>query len=159
MPNTCKCGRTWTHCPVCGSRNLYRKKYETEVLSRERGRVIEVYTCKKHGGTINTEMECQVPPEIGSSFIRFTKEAVLRPQDILDVNSIEFQTACTARCEELMARKGMTIAAAVRIMQLEGWKIELEPEKTEQPTVNPTIETEIEPMSLEDIVNAMKGKK
>lgn len=152
--NTCTCGRSWTHCPVCGSRNLYYIK------NRTRWTGLSWYACK--GSACRQEFnlenfECKAPPLIqNTNFVPYTKD---RPQDRLSVDDPEYGFKLKQRFDELMSKKGMTIDKAIISMKLDGWNIDLSKKEEPKPLV-----TEPEPeqptMSIEDIIKAMtEGKK
>lgn len=47
MSEKCTCGRTWTHCRICGSKGVYRLQGQSEVLSARHGRRIDSWKCRR----------------------------------------------------------------------------------------------------------------
>jgi hypothetical protein len=151
----CKCGRAWTHCRICGSKNIYRKKFDSNFRTQQAGHPVDAYLCKKCGRDFDSDTECLAPPETRSMYTSDAMKNTEKPA-IIDINSPEYFEALKNRASELMSGKkprAKTIYDAHLIMKAEGWEFELDPSELPKPVV---VEEQSEPIqppiSIDDIV-------
>lgn len=158
MTNTCICGRTWTHCRLCGSRNIYRKKFESNFQSKQVGEPVDVLFCKRCGSDSISNQLCTAPPETRGTFVPKPVEIRVIP----NANDVDFIEKANARLSELRD-EGHPMEECVVIMVKEGWPIDQAtptappiPEPVSTPTEQKPIEPEI---SLDEIIKQMTGPK
>src|SRR5882672_6929480 len=164
MSNTCTCGRSHTHCHVCGSRNVYKMKFRSLELR------LDVYTCRRCGNETGDHVVCAAPSyaKQAAPYIPYAKPTPppdTRPQAVMQTGTLEYLTALGTRYNDL-ADSNKTLKTQMDIylfMQKEGWII---PEEMlrgellviEEPTDSVQVSNSKEP-SLEDIIQQMKKEQ
>ena len=166
MPNetTCVCGRSWVHCPNCGSANLYplklRSKYSGE----------KWFTCKKCSNEFKEGSACVAPQEIYKSDVKpgRPKEPSIvdtRPQFILHRDSDDYTIALVKRWNELADEGKLKTKNEIRTeMQSEGWDFANESPSTSGDSVRDSDAKTSEgpiftPVALDEIMKRMKETK
>jgi hypothetical protein len=153
MSETCVCGRSHTHCHVCGSRNVYKMKFRSLELR------LDVYTCRRCGNETGDHVACQAPLYAKQAapytpYAKPTPPPDSRPQAVLSPGSFEYAAALAERYNEL-AESNKTLKTPFDIynqLTKEGWVVEVA-EKESVQSVNAK-----EP-SLEDIIQHMKKEQ
>lgn len=157
---TCRCGRPYEHCRLCGSRTIYPKKFRSVDESERLGVKVTVYGCRNCNRQTTSLQDCAAKPrDFEPDIIPDTTPVKQRPQDAFDPDSIEYQQAASARAEELMSGKNKkSLAETVAIMKIEGWKVDIQPDEVPAEPKNPIVQAE-EPkaMTMDEILEAMKG--
>jgi hypothetical protein len=170
----CTCGRTFTHCKVCGNRTVYKKKLRSAELSMEFGRPVAVFSCQRCGNESNSVEECKAQP-YGDVVQRtpfrveerpkVEKPKDLRPQFVLEHDTVEYVAAFNAKYLDMAnSMKYRTREAIHEAMSKDGWTILPDGEfTTEGNRIRFAIQTEqvqMEPteqdLTLDDVIEKMK---
>jgi hypothetical protein len=176
---TCKCGRAYDHCKVCGLTNLYVKKNKSTGASLAANRPITVFGCRSKGHEFTSDDECKAPRDTAVNYV-FTRKQDMpdkRPQSTLDPDSWDYYL--------VYAERKLRLASTMKYhdedelneaMVKEGWVII--PDDTEyvdgkrvyaiEPTQGQTItnsvpptEVNVEPedFTLDDVIERMKKEQ
>src|SRR5258707_12524920 len=170
--SACVCGRDYSHCRVCGSKNPYWQQKESMRISLQLGRQISQFRCQR-GHESNDAQECTAPPlpkrpdfTAGSSRQSRVRErepnfVELALPNNPDPLSDEYITALARRKNELAAtmkyRTGMELDVAMR---KEGWVFpdDFQTEQPKQEPITPPIE-EVHELTLDEVLESMKREQ
>src|SRR5947207_2602807 len=121
----CSCGRGYSHCRACGSRNVYAKRFRSLELSETVGRRVTVFGCRRCSEESNETEECKAPSrEFQSGFKPYQKEAETLPWGLSKPGSEQYFVALTEAAVKLTESKRMTLIQAYVELKRQGWALE-----------------------------------
>lgn len=120
----CGCGRGYTHCRVCGSRNVYVKRFR----SLEVG--VNVYGCRRCSSETRENMVCNAPSRTVpvTGFKPYQKEASpaeLPPWGLTIPGTGEYLQTLNETAVQMTKKKGVTLVKAFVECKKQGWQLEL----------------------------------
>lgn len=122
----CICGRSYTHCRNCGSRNIYAKRYRSLEFSAALGRQVTVFGCRRCSEETNETEPCNAPArEFKSGFQPYQKPPELPPWGILIPGSNEYAAALVDAAIKMTEKRTITLIQAYVELKKQGWQPEL----------------------------------
>jgi len=160
----CVCGRGYVHCPRCGRRNPYYKKYESANLSITNGREIKAYRCSC-GTEFTNEDSCTLQPK---------RKAETVTQETMKLGSIEHARLLGDWVVEMQKKHGWDAIRVYIEAQKAEWHLEAFGDKLDEDVRRALIErglmpdepkitepTPTEPqesaVTLDDIIDTIKN--
>jgi hypothetical protein len=166
---TCRCGRGFTHCRVCGSRNVYVKRFR----SLEEG--ISVYGCRRCSAETSERTICAAAARtFKSDYQPLQRQLELPPWGILVPGSNGYGKAMVEAAVEYSNKKNVSLIKAYLELKKQGWQLELyeldesvnealfglaEKKDIKEPAIaeQPSSTTTSEAVSLDEIIKSMQG--
>ena len=163
-PIQCSCGRSWTHCRQCGSKNVYRKRFESDFVSKQQGTQVDVYLCRRCGCDFASIQECQAPvitKAIYKSQPPPEPRVDNRPQFRFQVGSEEYLTAFAVRYNDLADNnKRLKTPNDIKLfMQTEGWILPEENLLDTNAVQTSNTNDKTDAVSMEEIIDQMKKEQ
>ena len=170
---SCTCNRDYTHCYLCGAKGPYRQKFRSEYLTKINGTIVDAFLCRRCGQEFDTTMPCEAPAKLASRITNFKAESSNLPTQTapthVQKDSPEYLQLAQSKVLSLL-KEGLTKEQALARMRLEGWVVELDTDSPKEHIVSGQSDTPMmkveehetkkaAPVSMGDIINAMKDKR
>lgn len=125
----CACGRAFTHCKNCGSKNVYPKKARSFEESEIRGKVVYVFGCRKCMREFTNEQTCVAPSrEFNPEIILEQKQPKVikqepKPWGNLVLGSEEYLNLFSEEACKKRDKKRIDLHEACAELIREGWPL------------------------------------